>query len=98
MPPKRPRVKRSGIRMTKRSKLLLDRYAASHYMSRSEVICEIIDGVLHQKPKVVPQRRDERVTFYDPDDRLSRLNAKATLLGIDGTDLLERAIEESLGG
>ena len=96
MPPKtRQSDIHSEIRLTKRAKGMIDAYASKHHMSRSEVMRWVIDQVITgQLPNKRPQRRTERVIFYDRDKLIDRLGEKARRKGIPATDLLDQAIEE----
>ncbi len=96
MPPKnRQSDIHSEIRLTKRAKSMIDAYAGKHHMSRSEVMRWVIEQIIAgQLPNKRPQRRTERVPFYDPGKLIDRLGEKARREGIPATDLLDQAIEE----
>ena len=96
MPPKtRQSDIHSEIRLTKRAKSLIDAYAGKHHMSRSEVMRWVIGQIIAgQLPNKRPQRRTERVIFYDREKLIDRLGEKARRKGIPATDLLDQAVEE----
>lgn len=90
---------RSEIRLTKRTKGLVDVYARKHQMSRSEVMRWVIEQIVAgQLPNKRPQRRTERVVFYDPNKLVDKLNTKARRNGVPATDLLDQALEEIFNG
>lgn len=94
-----PAENKFSIRLTKRGRALIERHAKSHHMSKSEVVCMVLEAIAKgASPSLKPTRRTERLAFYDVTaGRLERVNRKARVHKVPATVLIDAALEEMLG-